>query len=251
MNTTPDSGPVRPPDSGRRAFIKGAAGAAALLCLRAESAPAPEARDRPGNSPEAGAAEGVYLFFSPDEAALVESLVDHMCPPDDLTPGGVDCGLALFIDRQLAGAFGQGDRLYLRGPFRAGLPEDGYQRPMTPAQYFKSGARAFGGNCRRLHRTEFAQLDALAKESVLTEVAAARWDEGASFPLGSWFNELFYPLFEQACFADPAYGGNRDKVFWKMIGYPGLPAVNGLNMVRYRGKPFPGAATPQSMEDFG
>ena len=84
----------------------------------------------------------------------------------------------------------------------------------------------------------------------LTEVAAGRWDDAAGFPLGAWFNELFYPLFEQACFADPAYGGNRHKVFWKMIGYPGLPAVNGLNMIRYRGKPFPGAGTPQSMEDF-
>ena len=35
-----------------------------------------------------------------------------------------------------------------------------------------------------------------------------------------------------------------------MIGYPGLPAVNGLNMSKYRGKPFPGAADPKSMENF-
>ena len=247
MNTSPDSGPDLSPVLGRRAFIQRAAGAAALICLPGQSPAAPALTSPPVESP---AADGVYLFFSPDEAGLVESLVEHMCPRDELTPGGVDCGLAVFIDRQLAGAFGQGNRLYLRGPFRTALPEDGYQKPLTPAQYFKAGVRAFDGHCLRQQGASFARLDASTKESSLAAVAAGRWDEAAGFPLGPWFNDLIYPLFEQACFADPAYGGNRDKVFWKMIGYPGLPAVNGLNMVRYRGKPFPGATSPQSMEDF-
>jgi gluconate 2-dehydrogenase gamma chain len=251
VNPTPDSGPISSPASGRRAFIQQAAGAAALLCLRGEStAAAAGSTARPTAPPAAGGPDGIYLFFSPDEAGLVESLVEHMCPADELTPGGVDCGLAVFIDRQLAGAFGQGDRLYLRGPFRAGLPEDGYQGPSNPAQYFKAGTRAFDDHCLRHQGAIFARLDTSAKESSLTEAAAGRWDDATGFPLGDWFNALVYPLFEQACFADPAYGGNRDKIFWKMIGYPGLPAVNGLNMVRYRGKPFPGARTPQAMEDF-
>jgi len=54
----------------------------------------------------------------------------------------------------------------------------------------------------------------------------------------------------QACYADPLYGGNRGKVFWKLIGYPGLPAFHTQNMVTYRGKPFPGAADPKSIQDF-
>jgi gluconate 2-dehydrogenase gamma chain len=245
VNLTPDSGP-----SGRRAFIQRAAGAAALLCLPGESAATSGAAGEPGTTPDAQAGGGIYLFFSPDEAEMVESLVEHMCPPDELTPGGVDCGLAVFIDRQLAGAFGQGERLYLRGPFRTGVPEDGYQRPLTPAEYFKAGARTLNAHCFRHLNAGFSRLDTSARESALTALAAGNWDEASGFPLGTWFNELFYPLFEQACFADPAYGGNRNKVFWKMIGYPGLPAVNGLNMARYRGKPFPGAGNPQSMEDF-
>jgi gluconate 2-dehydrogenase gamma chain len=43
-------------------------------------------------------------------------MVNVMCPADALTPGGVDCGLAAYIDRQLAGGFGKGARLYMRGP---------------------------------------------------------------------------------------------------------------------------------------
>ena len=68
--------------------------------------------------------------------------------------------------------------------------------------------------------------------------------------LASWFNELVYPLFEQACFADPIYGGNVGKVFWKAIGYPGLPAVHSQDMIDFRGKQFPGAADPKSIADF-
>jgi gluconate 2-dehydrogenase gamma chain len=56
-----------------------------------------------------------YLSFGPEEAGFVEAMVDVMCPADELTPGGVDCGLAIFIDRQLAGGFGKGARLYMRG----------------------------------------------------------------------------------------------------------------------------------------
>jgi gluconate 2-dehydrogenase gamma chain len=39
-------------------------------------------------------------------------------------------------------------------------------------------------------------------------------------------------------------------VFWKAIGYPGLPAVYSQDMVDFRGKPFPGAADPKSIADF-
>ncbi len=42
------------------------------------------------------------------------------------------------------------------------------------------------------------------------------------------------PLFVEACLADPIYGGDRNSVFWKMIGYPGLPVTHALDMARYR-----------------
>jgi len=89
-----------------------------------------------------------------------------------------------------------------------------------------------------------AELDAL-----LQDVAAGRWDD-ERFALGAWFDDLFYPLFVQACFADPVYGGNRDKAFWRAVGYPGLPALHATNVVAYRGRQLPGAVAPQSIEDF-
>lgn len=46
---------------------------------------------------------GPWLFFTGDEAATVEAIVDRLIPPDPETAGGKDAGCAVFIDRQLAG----------------------------------------------------------------------------------------------------------------------------------------------------
>jgi len=190
-----------------------------------------------------------YLSFGPDEAGFVEVMVNVMCPADALTPGGVDCGLAAYIDRQLAGGFGKGARLYMRGPWREGKPELGYQLPLTPEQFFKAGLAAADAACRKRNGKAFSELDESGADRFLHEIADGKvTDERVQ--LASWFNELVYPLFEQACFADPVYGGNVGKVFWKAIGYPGLPAVHSQDMVDFRGKPFPGAADPKSIADF-
>jgi len=47
----------------------------------------------------------------------------------------------------------------------------------------------------------------------------------AGFP-GFSSNMFFDALLQitmEGFFADPIYGGNRDKASWKMVGYPGLP----------------------------
>ena len=107
--------------------------------------------------------------------------------------------------------------------------------------------------CSKRFAANFEELEAAQADAFLQEVAAGKVDGGPNLgriPLGQWFNELVYPLFTQACYADPLYGGNRGKVFWKLIGYPGLPAFHTQNMVTYRGKPFPGATDPKSIQDF-
>jgi gluconate 2-dehydrogenase gamma chain len=233
------------PELSRRNFLRlvAAAGGAALpVKLSAQSASA-------GPNTAGAPPPVVYLSLSPDEAAFTEALVNVLCPADHLTPAGVDCGLAFFIDRQLAGPFGRGDRLYRRGPYRPAVRELGYQLPLTPEQYFKAGVAAADAACKQLHGSAFSVLAAAEAEKFLQSLAAGEIPN-AEVPLGVWFDTLVYPLFIQGCYSDPLYGGNKDKVFWKMIGYPGLPAAYAEDMVRYRGKPHPGAQAPKSMEDF-
>ena len=190
-----------------------------------------------------------YQFFGTDEAAFVEALVNVMCPADQYTQSGVDCGLAQYIDRQLAGAFGQGEGRYMRGPWKQGKPQLGLQLPLTPSQFFDAGLGAARDACTNKYGKTFDQLSPADADAFLRDVQSGKHTD-RRVSLASWFNDLVYPLFVQACFADPVYGGNNNKVFWKLVGYPGLPATHAIDMVLYRGKPYPGTQDPKSIIDF-
>ena len=237
----------------RRLFLRrigGASGAAlATPALLAGLAASPSSAQSTLSSEAGKSVRSSYLSLGPQEAACVEALVNVMCPADAITPNGVDCGLHIYIDRQLAGAWGRGDQLYRQGPWHPGKPQHGYQSPLTPEQHFKAGIAVLRREAQ--HRTSKAieQLEAGPLDALLQEIAAGRLDD-ERYALGAWFNDFLYPLFVQACFADPMYGGNRDKTFWRVVGFPGLPAFHGRNVVQFRGRPFPGASKPQSIEDF-
>jgi gluconate 2-dehydrogenase gamma chain len=230
----------------RRIFLKQIAASSGALAVAAPGIAT--AADAAPAAPAAPALVG-YQSFSPDEAEFVETLVNIMCPADNLTPNGVDCGLATFIDRQLAGDFGRGDRLYRSGPWHRGKPQLGYQLPLTPEQFFKTGVAAAKAACTTKLGKGFDELSEAEANAFLTDLAGGKYDDPRA-PLAEWFNDLVYPLFTQACYADPLYGGNRGKVFWKLIGYPGLPAFHTKDMVEFRGKPHPGALDPKSIQDF-
>jgi len=238
----------------RRTFIVHAAGLAALLPAAGTRgmAVAADAAATPANSapnPTAPAPNAGYTLFGPEESAFVEMLVDVMCPADALTPRGTDCGLAIYMDRQLAGDFGKGGRMYSHGPWTPGKPQQGYQLPLKPAEFFKAGIAAARAAAQTRFGKSFDQLAPADADAFLVDLAAGKVTD-SRLSLSDWFSQLVYPLFQQACFADPVYGGNRNKVFWKAIGYPGLPAFHAQNMVQYRGKPFPGAQDPKSILDF-
>ena len=63
---------------------------------------------------------------------------------------------------------------------------------------------------------------------------------------------LHLPASRHSCanegfFADPVYGGNRDKAGWRLIGFPGVIAVNRENVQKLRDKKFP--ADPVGIAD--
>jgi gluconate 2-dehydrogenase gamma chain len=195
------------------------------------------------------AAPEPYQSLSPDEASFVEALVNVMCPADEYSPNGVDCGLATYIDRQLAGPHGKGAGRYQRGPFRSGKPEHGLQLPLTPEEFCKAGIAAADAACFRERGKTFSELARAEADAFIKAIHEGRV-KSDGIALAQWFNEGVYPLFVEACFADPMYGGNRNAVFWRMLGFPGLPATHTLDMTRYRGKPYPGAKNPKSIADF-
>ena len=76
-----------------------------------------------GTNPPESAEPGPWRFFTPEEGATVEAIVDRLIPADALSPGGKDVGCAVYIDRQLAGAYGHFGGYYMKGPFQRGTPQ--------------------------------------------------------------------------------------------------------------------------------
>jgi gluconate 2-dehydrogenase gamma chain len=171
-------------------------------------------------APPAAATLGPWAFFTGDEGRTVEALADRIIPPDPETPGGKDSGSAVFIDRQLAGSYGRQDGLYVRPPFMKGAKNQGRQSEKGPAQGYREGLAALDKACKaKLGGKAFYELADADKDRVLNGF------ESGDFKLDGVDGEAFFEQVvkdvQMGFFADPIYGGNRDMVAWKMIGYPG------------------------------
>ena len=228
----------------RRGFLKGAgaAGTLAAAALTGNIATAAEAAD----AKQAAAPSEPLLTLNADEAAFVSAAYDTIIPADALSPSGTDCGLVTYIDRQLAGAWGNGARMYRNGPFFPAKPEYGYQLPLTPREYFAAGIRAANAWSEKTYGKSFDRLTPAERNAALTamENGSAAFE---SFDSKQFFEAVLLSAME-GFFADPIYGGNRNKVSWKMVGYPGLPATWAAKAETYRGKKLD--IEPQSIADF-
>lgn len=171
-------------------------------------------------APPAPVRPGPWQFFTPEEGAAVEAIVDRLIPPDPETPGGKDAGCAVFIDRQLAGPYGSARGLYMRPPFMDGAPNQGHQSPLTPAARYRQGLAALDKYCRATFAGKpFAQLADEQKDLVLTGL-----ERGPIQLDGASAKGLFEQMLtntREGFFADPVYGGNKDMASWRMLGFPG------------------------------
>jgi gluconate 2-dehydrogenase gamma chain len=228
----------------RRGFLKGAgaAGAAAATALAGGLSVPEKAVAQPAASP----APEPLLTLTATEADFLAAAYDTLIPADDLSPSGSDCGCVTYIDRQLAGAWGNGARMYRNGPFFQGKPEYGYQLPLTPREFFAAGIAAANAWSIKTHGKTFDRLSPSDRATSLTawEQATAKFD---NIDAKLFFETLLQSAME-GFFADPIYGGNRNKVSWKMLGYPGLPATWAAKALEYRGKKV--SIEPQSIADF-
>jgi gluconate 2-dehydrogenase gamma chain len=230
-----DHNPIR-----RRNFLLGAGTAVAASLAPAAAA---EAQIAPASA--APDAEPL-LTLTATEHGFIVAAVDLMIPADDLSPSGSQCGVAIFIDRQLAGAYGSGARLYRDGPFANAKPEFGYQLPLTPREFFRAGIAAANDWSRKTYGKDF---DRLADADRLAALKAMETGKADFFGFSSrMFFEALLQITMEGFFADPIYGGNRDMAAWKMVGYPGLPATYRADIKKYFGKKYD--KPPRSIADF-
>lgn len=179
-----------------------------------------------------------YTYLSPDEGSFIEAVVDHMIPADRFTPKGTDLGVHIYIDRALSSGWGKGARLYRQGPWTLGSANQGYQLPLTPAELYRNAIAACNAHCVKQYGKPFDKLVAEQREAFLIGLQSGKVTLENGPPARTFFAMLYQNVME-GMFADPIYGGNKDKAGWKLIGFGGVVAVHQQNVVKYLGKKFP------------
>ncbi len=209
----------------RRDVLKGTAlvlagGTAAQAGIISGKLPWQAGSDSAPRLPSNDETSKAWKFFTAPEAAAVEAIADRLIPPDPQTPGGKDAGCAVFIDRQLAGPYGQRDGLYIAPPFHKGETQQGPQSAFGPAELYRRGLAALHEHVRTARQREsFASLTADQQDEILHGL------EDGNITLGELDAKTFFEQLvkdvQEGFFADPIYGGNRDMCAWRMIGFPG------------------------------
>lgn len=223
----------------RRIFLKGvvAGGTVAVGSVMPQAVQAQPVGAAASTTPATNLPAG-YTFLTPDEGVFIEAVVDHMIPADQFTPKGTDLGVHIYIDRALSSGWGKGERLYRQGPWKQGSANQGYQLPLTPSELYRNAIASCNEQCVKQYGKTFDKMAAEQRETFLLGLQGGKvtLENG---PPGRTFFAMLYQNVMEGMFADPMYGGNKDKAGWKMIGFGGVVAVHQQNVVKYLGRKFP------------
>jgi gluconate 2-dehydrogenase gamma chain len=235
--------------SGRRWFLKSVTAIGAAVPAAALGADPHSHHTHGAQLAQAGGAKGgtqiqAYGWLTATEIAFIEAAVARLIPADELGPGAREAGVSYFIDQQLAGAYGTMARNYRQGPWPEGTPQQGYQSRLTPQELYRAAIPAVDAACVARFQMPFHQLQEVEQDRVLTELETGKMAL-ASVPGALFFNLLLANTIE-GFFADPIYGGNRGKIGWKLVGFPGVAASYGEHIEKH-GVPYD--AEPVSIVD--
>jgi gluconate 2-dehydrogenase gamma chain len=181
-----------------------------------------------------------YGYLTQPEVRFLDAALARLVPADELGPGAKEADVSFFIDRQLTSVWGVHGRNYRQGPWQEGTPQQGFQSRLTPQEIYRAGIRETNKYCTARYEKNFEFLTPERQDEVLRELEAGRIE------LESLSSKLFFSLLlrntMEGFFGDPMYGGNRDKVGWRLVGFPGVAAANyneflDKHNVAYRAEP--------------
>jgi gluconate 2-dehydrogenase gamma chain len=129
------------------------------------------------------------------QQALLNAIVERLIPTDEHGPGAREAGATRYIVSALAGDY----RRYL-AEYRTGL-----------ASIDALAHTAFG--------MPFVSLEPERQDAILAEVDSKQISRDAPTPRS--FFDLVLKHTREGVFGDPRWGGNADRVGWRLIGYGG------------------------------
>ncbi len=196
----------------------------------ADAAPAPAAVipiaqvQQIGDVPAGANTLAGYTFFNPLMVDVITAAAERIIPRDDNGPGATDAGVVYFIDRQLSSEYGMVGKRYGAGPFTAGNSNQGDQSGLSMRDRYRIGIDGMQAYAQATFQKDFKDLGPDQQDQILRDMEGGK---ATGFPGsgGQTFFTLLVNHVKAGFFADPIYGGNRDMVGWKMIGYPGAQIV--------------------------
>jgi|SRR6185503_13420854 gluconate 2-dehydrogenase gamma chain len=134
-----------------------------------------------------------FHVLTQDEAETLELIAERIFPKTD-TPGAVEIGAINYIDSALAGDYA----------------------PLVPL--YRQGLRAVHRHARARFGRTFRSLTDEFKDDVL---AAFESGSVAEFKDAAEFFETARCHVLEGIFCEPQYGGNKDMMGWRLVGFPG------------------------------
>lgn len=193
------------------------------------------------------------VFFTPHEWDTIDAVTARIYPTDH-QPGAREADVVRFIDRYLSGidyvfanATGSG---FLR---MSGKLADAWRARIGVMQEkYRAGVRELDALAHKHFGQDFKLLAPHQQDAVLEELSGEPKPKPITLtdtrPLGSMLQGVSdddAPFFEtlalhtrQGMFSDPAYGGNRDRVGWEVIGFPGPKSLADTNDCSYSVKEY-------------
>lgn len=140
-----------------------------------------------------------FTFFSPLQAKTVEAMSERIWPATEGDPGAIAAGVVFYIDRSLSD--------YYRDL------QDTYRRGIDSVNSY--AMKRFGD--------DMAKLSEQQQNEILTNLEKNAEEVRSFFvnPSAPDFFALVLKHTHEGLFSDPIYGGNRNFVGWKSIGYTG------------------------------
>lgn len=184
-------------------------------------------------------------FFDDHQRATVEAAMARIIPTDD-TPGAREADSITFLDSYLSGL----GRIFAK-PDGSGFETltgkraEAWQRRLDRIRsVYVAGIADLDARSRSSHGAAFVELGPEQQDGILRQIdpdAVTAADAGGEAPplqqTKAEFDLEFFPLLclhtRQGFYSDPIYGGNRGRVGWETIGFPGPASLAEVHSGRY------------------
>ncbi|MEQ1737807.1 MAG: gluconate 2-dehydrogenase subunit 3 family protein, partial [Rhodoglobus sp.] len=193
------------------------------------------------------------LFFSEHEWETVEAASARIIPTDQ-DPGALEARVIVFIDRYLSGI----DYHYASADGTGFLRLEGEEARAARARtadfqrMYRDGVRELDAIAVRMGAESFVSAADTVQDEVLVEISGSpkpshvRLDEHEVFysrlqgnsDTGKSFFDTLALHVRQGFYSDPVYGGNKNQVGWKVIGFPGPLSLKDTMDGTYTTEPF-------------